>query len=214
MVMRMLRRHLPLTLLIVALLVAVSATAIATGDDSNPPSDAQSQITAMEPEAKQAMAVLNRDRNAGDALPEALAAKLDERSDFGMNPGLSRLAIGNATNSVYVIPANGHVCASLTVGDGANLTCPPTGDIATGSVGAATVTLETGGIGIYGLVPDGVESVSLQTGASKSTRVVTEDNAYYTVVPGGTPLRSVRYTGPSGPVEFAVYDPAGTIDGS
>lgn len=206
--MRMLRRHLPLTLLTIALLVAVSATAIATGDDSNPPSDAPSQVTEIEPTAKQAMAVLNRDRSAGDALPAHLAAKMDEHSDFGMNPGLSRLAIGNMTNSVYVIPANGHVCASLTVGEGANLTCPPTGDIAAGKTGAATVTLETGGIGIYGLVPDGVESVSIQTATSESSRVATDDNAYYTVVPAGTPLRSVRYTGPSGPVEFAIYDPA------
>lgn len=211
--MRMLRRNVPLTLLTAATLVAVSATAIATGDESNPPSDGPSQITEIEPEAREAMAVLDRDRTAGDALPEALATKMDEHSDFGMNPNLSRLSIGNMTNSVYVIPANGHVCASLTVGDGANLTCPPTGDIAAGKVGAATVTLETGGIGIYGLVPDGVESVSVQTATSESTGVATEDNAYYTVVPAGTPIRTLRYTGPSGPVEFPIYDPASASDG-
>ena len=206
--MRMLRRHLPLTLLAIASLVAVSATAIATGDESNPPSDAPSQITEIEPEAKEAMAVLNRDRTAGDALPAALATKMDEHSDFGMTPGLSRLAIGNMTNSVYVIPANGHVCASLTVGDGANLTCPPAGDVAAGTASAATVTLETGGIGIYGLVPDGVESISVQTATSEAIHVATENNAFYTVVPAGTPLRTLRYTGPSGPVEFPIYDPA------
>ena len=206
--MRVLRRHLPLTLLTIASVVAVSATAVATRDDSNPPSDAPSQVTEIEPEARDAMAVLNRDRSAGDALPAALAAKMHERSDFGMNPDLSRLSIGNTTNSVYVIPANGHVCASLTVGDGANLTCPPTGDVVAGKAGAATVTLETGGIGIYGLVPDGVDSVSVQTGSSDSDRLATDRNAYYTVVRPGTPLSSVRYTGPSGPVEFAIYDPA------
>jgi hypothetical protein len=210
--MRMLHRHLPLALLSTVLVVAVSAVAIATGDDSNPPSDGPSQVTAIEPEAKEAMAVLDEPRTTGDALPATLASKMDEQSDWGMNPGLSRLSIANATHSLYVIPANGHVCAALTVGDGANLSCPPTAHIADGQAGAATVTLETGGIGIYGLVPDGVESVSVQTGTSDSTSVETEDNAYYTVVAAGTALRTVSYTGPSGPVEFAIYDPAAAFE--
>jgi hypothetical protein len=203
-----------LTLLTTALVVAVSAAALATGDDSNPPSDGSAQVTAIEPEAKEAMVVLDQPRTSGDALPAALAARMDEHSDWGMNPGLSRLAIGNTTNSLYVIPANGHVCASLTVGEGANLTCPPTGDIAAGNAAPATVTLETGGIGIYGIVPDGIDSVSVQTGTSETTRIASESNAYYTVVPPGTFLRTVRYTGPSGPVEFPIHDPARAFEES
>jgi hypothetical protein len=210
----MLHRYIPFALLTTVLVVGVSAAAIATGDDSNPPSDGSSQVTAIEPAARDAMAVLDQPRTSGDPLPATLAAKMDEHSDWGMNPGLSRLAIGNTTNSLYVIPANGHVCASLTVGEGANLTCPPTGDIAAGNAAPATVTLETRGIGIYGLVPDGVDSISIQTGTSESTQLATEDNAYFAVVPPGTPLRTVRYTGPSGPVEFPIYDPARGFDES
>ena len=206
--MQMRQRYLPVTLLATVLVVAVSAAAIATDDGSNPPSDGPSQVTAIEPEAKEAMAVLDEARTTEDGLPAVLAAKMDEHSDWGMNPSLSRLSIGNMTNSLYVIPASGHVCAALTVGEGANLSCPPTADIAAGTARAATVTLETGGIGIYGLVPDGVESVSVQTGTSDSTAVATQGNAYYTVVPAGTPLRTVGYTGPSGSVEFPIYDPA------
>lgn len=212
--MRMLKRHLPVALLASTFVVGVSAAAIATGDESNPPSDGPAQIVAIEPEAKEAMAVLDRPRTSGDALDAYLAGKMDEHSDWGMNPHLSRLSIGNATNSLYVIPANGHVCAALTVGEGANLSCPPTGDIAAGNAAPATVTLETGGIAIYGLVPDGVDSVSVQTATSESTDVATEDNAYYTVVPAGTPLRNVRYVGPSGSVEFPIYDPAEVFDES
>lgn len=210
--MQMLKRYLPLTLLTAVLVVGVSAAATATGDDSNPPSDGVSQVASVEPEAKEAMAVLDAARATGDALPEPLATKLDEHADWGMNPGLSRLAIGNMTNSLYVIPANGHVCASLTVGDGANLNCPSTADVAAGNAAPATVTLETGGIGIYGLVPDDVDAVTVQTGASDSTSIGTENNAYYTVVPAGAELRSVRYTGPSGAVEFPIYDPRAVFE--
>jgi hypothetical protein len=131
---------------------------------------------------------------------------------FGMNPGLSRLAIGNATNSVYVIPASGRICASLTVGEGANLICPSTDDVAGGKAAPATVTIETGGIAIYGIVPDGVESVTVRT-ADSSSDVATERNAYYTVVPRGTALRTVGYDGPSGQVEFPAHDPSAVFEG-
>lgn len=211
--MRALRKYLRLALLTAGLLAAIATAAIATGDDSNPPSDGPSQVTAIEPRASEAMAVLARSRAAGDAIPAAVATKIDERSDFGMNPDLSRLAIGNATNSLYVIPANGHVCAAFTLGDGANLACPTTEDVAAGVAGAGTVTIQTGDIGIYGLAPDGVDAVSVQVGTSESIHVAVQNNAYYTVVPAGTPLRSVRYTGPSGPVEFPIYDPAGAFEG-
>ena len=82
-----------------------------------------------------------------------------------------------------------------------------------GRAAPATVVIETGDIAIYGVVPDGVESVSVQTGTTESTAVRTEDNGYYTVVPAGTPLRTVGYTGPSGSVEFPIYDPTLVMEG-
>lgn len=206
--MAMLKRHLPVALIAVGLLAVGSVGAIADGDDSNPPSGETAQIDSIEPAAKEALDVLHESRGAGDALPTDVAGRMGEDAAYGMNPELSRLSIGNATSSVYVVPARGHVCASLTVGEGANISCPSTADIADGKVGAATVILDTRDIAIYGIVPDGVESVLVQTGDSSSTEIVTEDNAYYTVVPAGTALRTVSYVGPSGPVEFPIYDPS------
>lgn len=211
--MAMLKRYLPILVVALALLVVGAVGAVADGDDSNPPSAGIAQITTIEPEAKDALEVLDESRASSDALPDQVADKMDEEADFGMNPDLSRLSIGNATSSVYVIPARDRVCASITVGQGANITCPSTEDVADGKVGAATVVLETGGIAIYGLVPDGVESVSVQTGTSASTELATEDNAYYTVVSPGTPLRTISYVGPSGPVEFPIYDPTLALEG-
>lgn len=203
----MLKRYLPVALTATALLAVGAVGAIADRDESNPPGADQPQITAIEPDAKQAMKVLRETRSTGDALRADLAGRMDRRASFGLNPDLSRLAIKNATHSIYVIPARDHVCVALTDTVGAGLICPSTNDVAKGNVGAATGGVETGGIAIFGIVPDGVDSVSVRTSASESIDVATEKNAYYTVVPPGTPLQAVGYVGPSGPVEFPIYNP-------
>jgi hypothetical protein len=189
-------------------LLVVSVGAVADPDESNPPSKGSTQIASIEPGALDALGLLRQARGQGDALPTGVAERMHARAPFGANPSLSRVAIGNATNSVYVVPAAGRVCASLTVGDGANLSCPEVHDVANGKAAPTTVGLGPSGVAVYGLVPDGVESVSIQTGVTSSDDLVPEGNAYYTVYPVGTPLRTVRYTGPSGSVEFPITDPA------
>jgi hypothetical protein len=196
----------------VVLLGIAGTSAMADGDDSNPPGADLNQVTAIEPDARNALEVLDEHRLAIDLLPAEVAERVDENADFGMNPDLSRLAIGNTTHSVFVVPARDHVCASLTVGEGANFVCPSTDEVASGNASPATVTV-AGGIAIYGIVPDGVASVSIQTGVSDSATLATEDNAYYTVVPAGTRLRKVSYEGPSGPVDFRIYDPTLVLEG-
>lgn len=209
----MLKRYLPVSLIALALLAAGSVGAIADGDESNPPSAVSSQVAVIEPEAKQTLGVLREKRSAGDALRDDIAGRMDRRASFGMNPGLSRLAIGNATYSVYVIPARDHVCASLVDPEGAGLICPATDDVAEGKAGPATGALETGGVAIFGVVPDGVESVSVQAGTSDSMDIAVQGNAYYTVTPAGMRLKAVSYVGPSGPVEFPIYNPALVLEG-
>lgn len=192
------------------LLGALAATAVvATADDSGTrPGAGVAQVESVQPAAKQAVALLGRERAAVDALPRDFAAGIDARADFGMNPRLSRLAIGNATSSVYVIPADGHVCAALTVGAGGSTSCAPTDRVADGKAGPATVSLEDGRIAIYGIVPNGVERIEVGVGSGASVAVSVTDNAYYTVLPAGTPLRQLGYAGPSGRVAFPIYDPA------
>ena len=196
------------------LLVFGAVGATADRDDNNSPSAQSAQVEAIEPEAKDAVGLLEESRGPGDALPNEFKARMDEKADFGLNPDLSRRAIGNMTSSVYVIPARAHICASLTDSEGATVICPSTDEVAEGKSGPATVALDTGGVAIFGIVPDGVDSVSVQTGISDSVDVATEDNAYYTVLPPGTQLRSVSYVGPSGPVEFPIYDPVAVFEDS
>jgi hypothetical protein len=191
-----------------ALLAAGSVAAIAHGDEEPPlPGEGTEQVTTIEGDALGALGVLREERAASDALPEGVVAPLAENARFGMNPALSRLAIGQAMNSVYVIPANGHVCVGLTVGEGIGMTCTPTADLADAKASPVAGTVDGGAIAIFGLVPDGVESVTVDAGASGASEVETTNNAYYTVVEAGTVLRSVSYTGPDGQVDWPIHSP-------
>jgi hypothetical protein len=198
-----------LALMAAAVVIAVTVAASASGQESDPPPGTQeTQIESVEQEARQAMGVLDETPTEADAMPEDVADHFDSHARFGMNPDLAQRAMVDTGHSLYVVPANDHVCASLTVGQGATMTCAQTDDIAAGESGPATATLEGGGIAIYGLVPDGVETVTIGTDETATTVIDTDDNAYYTVFAEGTILRNVEYVGPSGPVEFPIYDPA------
>jgi hypothetical protein len=193
------------------LLALGAVTAVASDEeDGRPPQADVEQVAAVEPEARGAMAIFARPLPAGGAMPEEVAREIDERPVFGVNPDLSRLAVANATISMYVAPARGHVCAVLADPMGHTTTCPSTADIVRGKAGPATVAFPEG-TGIYGVVPDGVESVSVRAG-SDSVDVPVQANAYYTVMPRGAPLRTLAYVGPAGPVEFDIYDPAAVFD--
>lgn len=211
--MTTIKKSFPFVALVVGLL-AIASAGVASRDESIPPGSDAPQVEAIESEARESLSVLETSRDSFDAMPADIATKVDEHADFGMNPHLSRLVIANTTVSLYLIPARGHVCLSLTVGQGAGFSCRATDEVAQGKVGAATATVDGDGIAIYGLVPDGVESISVQTAAPRSIEIPTENNAYYTVFPAGTPVRTVSYVGPSGPVEYLITDPAGAFEQS
>lgn len=199
--------HLVVAVVALGLLVALATVAVGQGEDS-PPGEGVAQVTSVEPEAGEAVSTLEEPRTAGDEMPAEVAEAFDAEADFGMNPDLSQRAIGNTTNSVFLIPADDHVCVSLTVGEGAVIACPATDAVAEGTTGPGTVLLDGGSIAIYGIVPDGVESVTVETGETTSTPVEVIDNAYYEVVSAGTVLRTLSYTGPSGAVEHPLRDPS------
>jgi hypothetical protein len=201
-----------LPLVLVGLLV-IASVGLAGNDGSNPPGSDLPQVTSVEPQAMDALSVFEDDRIVADRLPDLVSEKMDEHASFGRNPHLARLSIGNATNAVYLVPAHDHVCVVLTDAEGASVACPSTEDIARGQAGPGTAGLADRDIAIYGVVPNGVKSVLVNTDGSSTIEMPTENNAYYTVVPAGTPIRTVSYTGPSGPVEFSITDPALAFEG-
>jgi hypothetical protein len=204
------KRDLRLGVAICAAVLTMAVAAVAQDDDGTPvaPGGDVAQVTAVESTARQAASVLERSRHASDELPDEVMERIDAEPRFGMNPGLARRAIASPSSSLYLVPANGHVCAALTVGEGASLSCPETVDLAAGQSSAATVLLAGGAIAIYGLVPDGVETVAVDTSYDGLEQAEVTGNAYMAVVPGGTELDSVTYDGPSGVVEFPIYDPS------
>jgi hypothetical protein len=201
---------------LVAIVAAAAMTAVAAtaheGDSPMPPGEGVPQVTVIETAAREATSVLATARTTGDALPTNVAEHFGANADFGMNPDLSRRAIGG-TSSVFLVPANDHICAALTVGVGASVSCQETEELAAGEVGAATVTLEGGAIAVYGIVPDDVDSVAIAAGG-ESTNAEVVDNAYLAVLPQGAPLETLSYRGPSGPVDFPIYDPQAVLSGS
>lgn len=193
--------------------VAGMCAAIAQGDEEpSPPGEGMTPITAIEPSAAEALAVLDRPRAPADALPAEIAARLAAHAKFGMNPDLSRLALGQVTNSLYVIPASGHVCVALTVGEGVGMSCPTTNAIANGQAGPVVGTINDGGaIAILGLVPNGVETVTVRTDESSAV-VETSNNTYYAVVDAAASLQDVSYDGPSGEVTWPIHSPLSVVE--
>jgi len=204
--MNKLKRHIPVALLIAALTAVVSVAAFAQGDDP-PPSDSFAQVTTIEADAQDAMEILEEERTTTDAMSTELSEPLDEQADWGMNPDLSRRSIGTISASVYIVPGDDHVCAAVALTDSVSVICPETEDIANGVAGPGVLGVGDGAVGVYGLVPDGVQSVTVETGESDSDVVNVEGNAYFIAFPAETPLRAVSYTGPSGWVEYPISIP-------
>jgi hypothetical protein len=203
------KRSITLGLAVVAAVATTAVVALADQEGgSTPPGDGITQVTSVQPDAATAMAVLDEPRGSGDQLGEGIAGRINTHPLFGVNPDLSRLAIGSASNSLYVVPGDHYVCGVLTVGEGANFNCSQTSAIGDGQSGPATVILETGDIAVYGIVPDGEEEVAVATGTSDTASVYVTANAYFTVLDAGTVLRHVSYSGPNGQVEFPIYDPS------
>jgi hypothetical protein len=205
----MLKRNIQLVVAVCALVALTAVAAVAqVGDEPDLPGEGIAPVTAVEPAAKSAASLLARSREQGDALPSDLAERMNEHGRFGVNPGLSRRAIAGLSSSVYVLPGRGYVCSALTVGDGANMGCAETEDLAAGEAGASTVLLPGGAIAVYGIVPDGVDSVTVETDQPGSGAAKVVSNAFLHVVPRGTKLSQVRYSGPSGEVAYPIYDPS------
>jgi hypothetical protein len=191
----------------VVLMMTVGAAAFAD-DEESAPGGGIPQAIAIESTASDALSVLDDPQVPSDGMPVEIAAALDERAGFGMNPDLSRRSIGGVPYSLYVIPANGYVCSSLTDSQGATTSCAATDDVASGQTGPATQSLDDATIGVFGVVPDGVEQVMIRTGQANEDVVPVENNAYFVAYSAGTVMHGLSYVGPSGEVEYPLVDPA------
>ena len=142
-----------------------------------------------------AFAVLRRPQVAGDQLPEdrwpALEGGMIGR--LGLNPALARRVTTEA-GDVWVIPGNGFICHLDENGMGCNSTQVA---VAKGLVGWGSARPHEKTI-VSGVVPDGVEQVTLISKRGTTKVAGVHDNVYGALLDGF--LTSIRFSGPTGEV--------------
>jgi hypothetical protein len=134
-------------------------------------------------------AVLRRPLRESDRLPESRWEQFQvvPRARHGLNPALAR-RVTTPAGEVWVVPGNGYISLDL----GGSMTCNRTEDAA--RQGMVTWTSRRSGQGIvHGLVPDGVDEVTL----------ITANHAYGAVLDGL--FSSLRFFGPAGNVELGPF---------
>lgn len=194
-----------ITALAAGLCIGVAVIAVAQGPSDGPPGPERLGTVAKTSEQQeQSLSILRRARVATDRLPPELVARLSE-TPFGANGALSRRAFSRGEESVFVIPANERVCLAMDEAKGATITCPPDRAVADGSsVGTTSFASQ---VAVYGLVPDGVDAVSVRLATGEQVASETAGNAYLVHVQGEP--RSLAFEGPSGRVEA----PIAAVDG-
>jgi hypothetical protein len=162
----------------------------------HPHQEARSKVAVVSAEQAESFAILRRPQVETDQMPESRWKVFDGGlvGRLGLNPALARRAL-TPVGDVWVVPGSGYI--GLEVG---GMSCERTE--AAASRGMVTWTSLNSGVQdlIHGLVPDGVEEVTLLAANHASTTVSVNENVYGAVLDGH--FRSGRFSGPTGTVEF------------
>ena len=154
------------------------------------------KVAVVSAEQAESFAILRRSQVESDRLPESRCNVFEGGliGRRGLNPALAR-RVSTQIGDVWVVPGNGYV--ALDVG---GMMCARTEVVA--SRGMTTWTSLRSGLKdiVHGLVPDGVEEVTLFAHNNASTTVSVNEDVYGAVLDGH--FRSGRFCGPTGTVEF------------
>jgi hypothetical protein len=143
-------------------------------------------------------AILRRPQVDSDQIPEHAWPRFEggRIGELGLNPALARRVV-TALGEAWVIPGNGYV--ALDVG---GMTANRAEHAARRGMITWTSRAPDHQNLVHGLVPDGVDEVTLLASNGATTTAVVTENVYGTVLDG--PFRSHRFVGPNGPVEFGI----------
>ena len=166
---------------------------------------------AIPPDQSADLAILRRPRVASDALSQAQASDYTNTPDaaYGPNPALSRRAEGFTAGAAFLIPGNGNICfeAHFPVAGGGG-TCGSDSEYPAGRVMIFGFNESAPGlIGVAGVVPDGVNMVTVTPANGPVQTLPVHENVYMTEIPHGD--FSVSFDGPNGPVSLNASDPTG-----
>jgi hypothetical protein len=136
-------------------------------------------------------AELRRDRDAGDALPDHWRERLARTQSrrWGSNPDLAR----RVDPGVWLIPGNGYIClANVTPRDGSlGFGCATPSQVEQGLLQPSDLNAEGSGV-VTGVMPDGVQSVTLVNLDGSRREVAVDNNVYRAAV--DAQIKEVRWT--------------------
>jgi hypothetical protein len=194
------------------LALAASAIALASGGHTHgharqapPPRGKRAPIKAVPKAEASQFGALRSGRSAEDDLPAAVRAAISgagqwSGNSWGANFALARRVDAAAGGTpVYLVPADGYVCA-VFAGSPAAFDCRST---SAASAGELLTTIEgSRAEEIVGVVPDGVSAVTVQSQSGSTDSVPVRDNVYKTKTSNA---RSIEFNGPGGSRELSLH---------
>jgi hypothetical protein len=181
----MMQRTTKLTLIIATVLAlggGVSVLAIAGSDAPEPPAP-KPLATTIDAQLVASFAIFDRDADADDRIPYAVSQALAHATTIdGANADLSRRSASNEVGTLFVTAGNDSVCTNLADENGAGGGCVPVALALTGK--SVTTEQLTDGVVVSGIVPDGVESVTVTLSDGTAQSAPVESNGYIVKVAG------------------------------
>jgi hypothetical protein len=197
------RRRRALLLAGVALILACSGgvalagagTSATAPQASAPPTSEAPVASSVEPALLEAFALMRRPQTQADAIPASAQPAFSQAS--GANPGLARRVSDGAGAEAWLIPGSGSACIlarapAYAIG---GAVCVPTAAARAGELDVQSASsLLPGSELVAGVVPDGVEAVTLQLADGSSSHVQVREGVYLALVPGA--VTSIDASGP------------------
>lgn len=187
--------------LAVAAASSISVAAVAQSDE-RPRNNLKSPVETVDKSLAGTYAILERPRTAEDNLPGAVAEEYIQRQPNGVNGSLARKAFSTSSTDVFVVPADGQVCIITTPRDGTSFSTCTLAESLRSETNVPSTNVESEKVTIFGMVPDGVEHVTVTfDDGSKAEHPVT-GNVYLVEATVSNQAVSVTYDGPTGRVDL------------
>jgi hypothetical protein len=150
-------------------------------DERRPDREVRPRLVAISGRQAESLTIMRRAQRESDRLTQSRWQALDQGAPghLGLNPALARRAATPA-GDMWVVPGNGYLCLALV----GCLTCTPTESVARRGMITWTSRRAIGQGIVRGLVPDGVEAITLVTTDDISTLVPVRENVYGAVLNG------------------------------
>lgn len=151
---------------VILMICATAGVAALVNTGASATSSSAPQLQAVPATFGQTFGVFARPQVTADQLPQAAAQTAGAATRrFGINPGLSRLALSSSGASAFLEPGNAELCMTTIDATGTGTACTTETEAISSDPFAVTEKL-TAGYAVYALIPDGATgpTVTLEDG--------------------------------------------------